>query len=571
VRSTGNPDRGRYLVEPQRVGPQPYGMLSRRRLIELLASTAGIALVAACSGPAAQPAAAPATALPATTVPAGATAPKPDAAASAPTTKPADSPKPGGTMRIGLASEPANIDGHIRTPGSDVTYWLAFNQLITYDDKAQPQPALAESWEVTPDYKSITFHLRKGVTFHSGRDFTSDDVKWNFLRVRDPKLGGSTLGAYSLWWNTIETPDKYTITLKSEQSRPTLFDSLQLFNMLDQPSMEGPDAKSSAVGTGPFVLQEWVQGDHFTFLKNKNYWKSGRPYLDGFTARIFRGEQSALNELEGGTIDAMRMTSVSDIVRLKKDSKYVVWEHPNPGTFFEMGFSVPKPPFDNKVVRQALNYAFNRQYFAQTIYQGTVIPSSLPWSSSSPAYQADKVNTYAFNLDKAKSLLASANVSGLEFDMTMQVGLNLVESMMQVYQADLAKIGVKLNVKVMEAAGWLDQVNNVKYNGLYFSGDNNAHVHPGTLWSSSPGWRPVPSNNSGWKNDQWTQLVTALTTEPDQAKQKVLIPQINDFVLDQTWIFPVSSNPAVLATSSRLQGPVAALYNGWFFDGAWFA
>jgi len=94
-------------------------------------------------------------------------------------------------------------------------------------------------------------HLRKGVTYHSGREFTSDDVKWNFLRVRDPKLGGSTLGAYSLWWNTIETPDKYTVTLKSEQSRPTLFDSLQLFNMLDQPSMEGPDAKSSAVAPGP--------------------------------------------------------------------------------------------------------------------------------------------------------------------------------------------------------------------------------------------------------------------------------------------------------------------------------
>ena len=107
---------------------------------------------------------------------------------------------------------------------------------------------------------------------------------------------------------------------------------------------------------------------------------------------------------------------------MKKEPKYGVWEHPNPGTFFEMGFSVPKPPFDNKIVRQALNYAFNRQYFAQTIYQGTVTPSSLPWSSSSPAYQADKVNTYAFNLDKARSLSGSANVSGLELDVAMQVG-----------------------------------------------------------------------------------------------------------------------------------------------------
>jgi ABC-type transport system substrate-binding protein len=140
--------------------------------------------------------------------------------------------------------------------------------------------------------------------------------------------------------------------------------------------------------------------------------------------------------------------------------------------------------------------------------------------------------------------------------------------MLEVYQADLAKLGVTLNINQMEAAAWLDRVNNVKYTGLYFSGDNNAHVNPGTLWSSSPGWRPVPGNNSGWKDDQWTQLVTALVTEPDPAKQKVMIPQMNDFVLDQSWIFPISSNPAILVTGHNVQGLVPALYNGWFFDGA---
>ncbi|MBV9133716.1 MAG: ABC transporter substrate-binding protein [Chloroflexi bacterium] len=472
-------------------------------------------------------------------------------------------------LRIGLAAEPANIDGHIRTPGSDLTYWLAFDRLIDYDQKAQPQPGLAETWDVAPDFKSVTFHLRKGVTFHSGREFTSDDVKWNFMRVRDPKLAGSTLGAYSQWWTSIDAPDKYTITLKSDQSRPTLFDTLQLFNMLDQTSMEGPDAKSSAVGTGPFVLKEWVQGDHFTFAKNASYWKSGKPYLDGFTARIFRGEQPAMNELEGGSIDAMRMSSVTDIVRLKKDSTYAVVEHPNPGTFWEIGFNVTRPPFDNKMARQAFNYAFNRQYLAQTLYQGTAVPSALPWSSSSPGYDANKAGAYAFNLDTARSLLSDAKISGQDLDVVLSPGQPVVESMMQVYQADLAKLGFNLKVNVMEAAAWIDSVNNVKYNGVYLSGDNNAHVNPGTLWSSSPGWRPLPSNNSGWKNDQWTQLVTTLTTEPDASKRNALIPQINDYVLDQSWVFPICSSPSILVTTNKLQGLVPALYNGWFFDAAW--
>ena len=527
-------------------------MISRRLALKLLASSSGALVVAACSPPAFQ---GPVSQTTLTLTPNQAPA----------------SPKQGGTLRIGLAAEPANIDGHVRTPGSDLSYWLAFDRLIDYDQKAQPQPGLAESWEVTPDYKSVTFHLRKGVTFHSGREFTSDDVKWNFMRVRDPKLAGSTLGAYSLWWSSIDTPDAYTVTLKSEQSRPTLFDTLQLFNMLDQVSMQGADAKSTAVGTGPFVLQEWVQGDHFTFVKNKNYWKSGKPYLDGLNVRIFHGEQPAMNELEGGTLDAMRMSSVQDIVRLKKDPTYAVVEHPNPGTFWEIGFNVSRPPFDNKTVRHAFNYAFNRQYLAQTLYQGTAVPIALPWSASSPGYDAVKTGSYAFDLDKARTLLSDARVSGQDLDVVLSPGQPVVESMMQVYQADLAKLGFNLKVNVMEAAAWVDTVNNAKYNGVYLSGDNNAHVNPGTLWSSSPGWRPVPGNNSGWKNDQWTQLVSSLSTEPDESKRKALIAQINDYVLDQTWVFSICSNPSILVTSSKLQGLVPALYNGWFFDGAWLA
>ncbi len=78
----------------------------------------------------------------------------------------------------------------------------------------------------------------------------------------------------------------------------------------------------------------------------------------------------------------------------------------------------------------------------------------------------------------------------------------------------------------------------------------------------------MPSNNSGWRNDQWTQLVTSLITEPDASKRSGLISQINDYVLDQTWVFPISSNPAILVSTNKLQGLVPALYNGWFFDAA---
>src|SRR6185436_18570844 len=104
-------------------------------------------------------------------------------------------------------------------------------------------------------------------------------------------------------------------------------------------------------------------------------------------------------------------------------------------------------------------------------------------------------------------------VTNLSLEIIGSPGQSLIETMMQKYQSDLASIGVTLKINIMEAAQWVDQANNAKYNGMYFSGDNNAHVNPGTLWSTSPGWRPVPFNNSAWDNAQWKDLVNGLITE----------------------------------------------------------
>src|SRR5687768_4343262 len=148
--------------------------ITRRSALALIM---GSAALAACAPPAPQaPPAAP-------QAPAGA----PQQPTSGATQKPAaNQPRAGGTLRMGLASEPANVDGHTRTPGAAESVWLAFDRLTQYDDKLKAQPALAESWDLASDYTSIKLNLRKGVIWHSGRELTSEDVKWNFLRVRDP-------------------------------------------------------------------------------------------------------------------------------------------------------------------------------------------------------------------------------------------------------------------------------------------------------------------------------------------------------------------------------------------------
>lgn len=536
-------------------------IFSRRAAFGLFVSGTGVALLSACG--AATQAPAPPTAQPAPVPGAPATV-----AVSAPAKPAAGQPKTGGTLRFAATADVPNLDGHQRSAALQDTVWTVFDRLIQYDANGNAQPMLAESWDVTPDDKQVKFNLRKGVQFHNGRELTSDDVKWNILRVRDPKVGSGSYVTWSNWFTTIDTPDKATLVLKSDASRPSMFDFFEWLNVVDPVTMQGPDAKTQSVGTGPFVFVEWKQGESLTFAKNKNYWQTGKPYIDGFVARVIE-PKSAIVQLEAGAVDMVRTEAVDDIVRLKKDPAYQAIQHPFAGTFYEFGINVTKPPYDNKKVRQALNYAIDRRRYAGNIMQGLVKPLALFWSSTSPAYDEAKNAAVPFDLDKARALLNEAGVSSLEADLlyipaSYPVLMPLTES----YQADLAKVGVTLNIRAMDTATWLAQVNGVQYNGLYVSGDSLGNYSPATPLGASPAWSPA-KNNSGYKSDQWTQLVGAVGTETDPAKQKQLYAQVNDFMIDEAFSIVFAERAVIWLARSGIKNVNPTGRQSFLWHEAW--
>jgi peptide/nickel transport system substrate-binding protein len=547
---------------------QPF-IMGRRAALRLLGSGVGTAVLVACGPPApeARPTIAPAAASAPTSDRAAApttTAATPTAPAApatvvrvAPTTaaatQSAGQPRMGGTLRVGMTADIPNLDGAMRSPASSDSVWQIYEGLTQYDAKLQPQPKLAVSWEVDPAFKEFKFNLRKGVLWHSGREFTSDDVKWNLLRVRDPKVGSGSLVTWANWFTTIDTPDKNTIVLKSELSRPAAFDFFEWFNLTDRVTMEGPDAKLKSIGTGPFVLVDWVQGDHLAMTRNNNYWQSGRPYLDGITALV-RNPQAAIIQFEAGEIDLMRTAALTDIARIKADPKYQVVTHPSPGAYYHVGYNVAIPPFDNKLVRQALNYAMDRKRFVENSMFGLAKPLVLPWSPNSPAFDPAKNELYAFDLDKASELLKEAGVSGLESDLLLIPGVYPPHGdFAQLFAADLEKIGVKMNIKVMDLAPFIDVVNNLRYNAVYISADSQANLSPDTLVSAAPGLS-VSKNNSGYKSEAYTSVVDAISTEIDPVKRQQAITSLNDFLLDEAFDLPFSENPLIMLAQSGVKG-----------------
>lgn len=547
---------------------------TRRDVLRLLGSATAASLLAACSqaAPPAPTAPAPSTPRPGTVSGAAASTASPATQASSQNT-----PKPGGTLGVGMIGDLGTIEGHQVTQATVNVTFLAYDRLIDYDDKLNPQPMLAESWDVSSDLTRFKLNLRKGVQFHSGRELTSDDIRYNLERVRDPKLAGlvGSLAAQSAWFSSIETPDKNTVVLTSDKPRPGAFDFFEYFNILDRETAQGPDSRTKAVGTGPFTFVEWVQGDHFTFTRNKNYWQSGRPYLDGVTIKVFADAQAQIAQLEAGALDLADSPPVRDATRLRQDPNYTYLGTFIGGQYFCVFINTSVSPLDNKTVRQALNYALDRQRFADTVMVKLVGPGQdLPWPPQAGAAEPAKNNVYTFDLDKAKSLLASAGVGPFEIDILYH---NLaypteIQALAQFYQADLAKIGIKANLRLLDFASFADTVFNQPYHGLAIAGGAFAHLAESTTaFTTGRGANLVQGNWSHYKNDELSQLVQAAGVEPDAAKRKQLYSQINDMYLDQVFNMPVSLYPAMSLAHSKVHGVRYNLLPGLVYTDAWLS
>jgi peptide/nickel transport system substrate-binding protein len=566
-------------------GRRQLPALSRRSALALLISATGAGLLAAC-GPSAvppappaattppQPAAAPTTAAAAGAAPttAAAAAAKPAATtvaatpvgatgvAPAPTATANPAVKTGGTLRWGQVGDLTTIDAISWSPVANNTLGQVNEMLIEYDDDLSIVPRLAESWEQSTDNTQLKLNLRKGVQWHNGRELNSDDVEFNLLRARDPKNPyASVVAVGSAWWTSWEKPDKYTIILKSDKPRPGAFDFLQYLRILNKENMEGPDATTKVMGTGAFKWVEWASGDHITLAKNPNYWESGHPYVDGVNISIYRDVQSMVVAFESGTLDVADLLAIPDADRLRNDSKYKLYQTHDLGQFFYGTVNVAFPPMDNKQFRQALNYAIDRQRFTDTVMKGfTGEPRALPWAKSSPAFDAEKNKAYAFDLDKAKSLVAQSGVTNANFDITWSLAgyASEYQQLATIIQGDLAKIGITANLKPTEPAAFtqIGQGVNPPYSGLRLSAGAFCQLREAGSEFALSRTFGYANNSAGFYDDQWTQLAAGVAVEPDAGKRKQMYDQINDYLLDQSFVMTITPYPDIDGLQPNVMG-----------------
>ncbi len=450
---------------------------------------------------------------------------------------------------MGILGDYSSLEGQTVSPSTTNTLWGVWDRLTAYDRAMQPQPMLAETWEVSADGRQIKLSLRKGVTFHTGRELTSEDVRWSLERFKDPKVG--TLAGRAQLMTDFAAPDKSTIIVTTNRPWVEVFDFFEYANIIDPVTFQASGV-DKPVGTGPFQFTEYVQGDHLRLVKNKNYWRSGRPYLDEVLVQIFRDPQSEVVQLESGSLDTADQLNITDVVRLRSDARYQVLVNDRTGGFWCVMPNATRPPTSDKRVRQALSYALDRERIADQIWKGISEKEALPWSPTSPAFDPGKRNAYVFDLDRARALLADAGQVNLQMDLNYSAASADSARLAQIYQADLAKIGVNATIKSAEGAAFTGMMVGVAYSGVAITAGLNGHLKPPTM-ILGPYYGPQ-FNWAGFKDAAYDQLSQQVLVENDPNRQKDLYAQLNDYWLDQAWIIPISQNPPRLAARPAVQG-----------------
>jgi ABC-type transport system substrate-binding protein len=226
-------------------------------------------------------------------------------------------------------------------------------------------------------------------------------------------------------------------------------------------------------------------------------------------------------------------------------------------------------PTGNKVFRQALNYAMDRKRWTETVLLGVGTPKSLPLASTSPAYDADKDHAYAFDVDKAKSLVQQSGVANPTVEVQYNASLPDFATVLQIYQQDLAKIGVTLALKGQEAVAFTDQLFNSKFTGLAANGSLFGQMHPAFFWGNA--YYSPNANWASFKSDEYSQIADGLLKETDPAKQKQVFAGWVDYILDQSWAMPYSNTVPRTATTARVQGIQYNMTEFLMANNAWLA
>lgn len=432
-----------------------------------------------------------------------------------------------------------------------------YDQLFRLDHEVKLQPALAESYEISDDGLLITLKIRQGVKYHSGNTMTAEDVVQNLEWARSAEAANNLLLNNMTAVSEVRAKDDTTVEIAFSEPAAYFESAMGLQPVVEPSFLE--KMQNEASGTGAFSVKEWIPGDHLTMVKNADYWNEGRPLVDEAEVKIFADEGALVSALEGGVIDIALSFPPREYERLKDSFGFMQGQ---PGAnFYYLGLSAKVSPFDNKTVRQAIAHAIDRETMVQNVLFGIGAPIATPFPDYSPAYFAEHNAMYPYDLDKAKALLEEAGQGDFSFTIPAPSGFPEFGKFAEILQADLAKIGVTVNIEPMDSAQWYPILIDGTYEATFsFAGGTQLYPTRISLSGNFPG-----EGNVAWPDGKAPQAyaegLAAADATFDPAKQKEALQKMADSFMDEAWNLPVSFRTTLFAFAKSITGLDHGVYD----------
>ena len=481
----------------------------------------------------------------------------------------------GGTMVFGRYADSLFLDPVLNDANLDI--WILTNLYDTLlqptDDGKSVRPGLATAYVVSPDGKTVRLTLRSGIKFADGSPITSSDVKWSLDRARNPD-NGAWNGLLDSISSVAASGNIVTLTLK--HADPSLPAALATFNAAVMPQKlfnaaaganDAAKAKAFAekpIGSGPFVLSEWKRGSYMVLKRNPYYWKKGEdgkalPYLDTLRFEIVPDDNTRILQLQAGQLQGAEFIPLSRVAELKANAKLNMMLFPSTKVNDLILNNRPTlkdgtaNPLSDVRVRQALNYAVNRDALIQLVTFGTGKPMKSFMSSSTPLFDKTQPG-YNYDPTKAKALLAAAGFkNGIDVTSMATSGsaddLALLTALQQMWGA----VGVRLKIEQLDAA-----TKTARYRANDFQMRTGAWTDdiadPNEITGYYAVYGATEAAHTGFKSDAIEKLFDQSQQETNKAKRAALYRQIQTLYTAASPTVYLFETPYPVALTKNVRG-----------------
>jgi peptide/nickel transport system substrate-binding protein len=484
-------------------------------------------------------------------------------------------PKRGGSAKFGLAHGATSDTGDPAAypdTATQVPFWGAMSSGLTeVDAKGNIHGDLAESMESSNGAATWVFRLKKGVTFHNGKDLTADDVIASY-RHHMGKDSKSAVKSVLAPIKDIKADGKNTVVFTLDGGNADFPYLTSDYHIPIMPAnADGTADWKSNVRTGPFVFVSWEPGVRAKLKRNPNYYESGKPYFDEVEFISIGDVTARMNALTTGEVHWISRPDLKTLNRLKQNPNLYVTEVTGYGHYvFPM--DVRAAPFDNVDVRTALKWAINREEIVKKVFLGHAVVGNDNPIAPSVKFAADPKPKHTYDVEKAKFYLKKAGLSNLKVDLSVaDAAFNGAVDAAVLYQESAKKAGIDINIIREPNDGYFDNVWLKKpFIADYWSGRPTCDWMFSVTYAKGAAW-----NECHWENPKFNELLVQARSETDDKKRAGLYAEMQQLVHDDCGQIVIVFNNYVEAASKKLaHGEIAT---NWECDGLkiakrwWFA